>query len=426
MASTLFNKSRWLAKFRTRAVVAVAVGVFAVAVIAYYYTRAGGVIGPAQTIRDIAYASESGSQKLDLYLPARTGTAVPLVLNVHGGAFMEGSKDDEGYNRSAILAKGWAWATIEYRLSGEARFPAGVQDVKAAVRWLRAHADEYGLDENKFAAWGESAGGYLVEAIGVSGGMSSTFDDAALGNAGVSSAVQAVVALYAPNDFSTMTRHGQDTCGGGADEHDSAGSPEGQWLGGPVQSSPLLQASILENYVTNSHPIPPFYMAHGTGDCTVGYGQSAEMQQKLQSVGVAATLKPWNGYGHADAAIDNGTVAPGVAFIESAFASVPSATPTPTPVPTTVPTAAPTAVPTAAPTSAPTPAPTSLPTAVPTAPPTPAPTIEGDLNHDGAIDLNDLQLLLLGWGGTGSGSDINSDGSLDVYDLSIMLSHWAP
>lgn len=436
------------AKLGRRTAVAIVVGVLAVAGLAYYWVRgATGIIAGPDTVEDIPYATVSDSQRLDLYLPQRTGTAVPVIIHVHGGAFSGGSKKDDLDMLDATLSKGWALASIEYRLSGEAKFPAGVQDVKAGVRWLRANAAEYGLDPDRFAAWGESAGGYLVEALGVSGGMTSTFDDDSLGNAGVSSAVQAVIALYGPNDFSTMTQHGQDACGGGGEEHDSAGSPEGQWLGGSVQSSPKLQDSILENYITTTHPIPPFYLAHGTSDCTVAIGQSEEIKAKLESVGVPVSFKRYDGAGHAAGEITSGSVDPGLAFAENAFSSIqPSPTATATPAPTTTATAtpSPTTTATPGPTATATPAPTVAPTATPrptatpihtatptpyktaTPSPTPVPSIaDGDLDHNGKVDVADLSLLLLGWTGATDGHDINSDGKINVYDLSIMLSHWA-
>jgi hypothetical protein len=189
-------------------------------------------------------------------------------------------------------------------------------------------------------------------------------------NSQYDSGVQVAVSMYGPNDFSTMTAQGQASCGGGADEHDSAGSPEGQWLGGPVQSSSNLQNSILENSVDNKHGVAPLYMAHGQSDCTVAYGQSQEMAAAYDKAGLIEELHGFPGKGHADSAILNGSVDGAIAFIE---AHLPASA---TPVPTAAPTAEPTAVPTAGPTAAPTVAPTAAPTPAPTAAPgtTPRPT----------------------------------------------------
>jgi acetyl esterase/lipase len=101
--------------------------------------------------RDLAYVRDGHTlQKLDLYLP-KQGKDLPLIINIHGGAFRGGSKE-MGVPMD-YLARGYAVASINYRLSQHAMFPAQIQDCKAAVRWLRAHAAEYGLDANHFAAW---------------------------------------------------------------------------------------------------------------------------------------------------------------------------------------------------------------------------------------------------------------------------------
>jgi acetyl esterase/lipase len=107
--------------------------------------------------RDLAYVTNGHErQRLDLYLP-KAGKDLPLIINIHGGAFKMGSK--EMGVPVEYLAKGYALASINYRLSQHAKFPAQIEDCKAAVRWLRAHASEHGLDPNRFAAWGSSAGG---------------------------------------------------------------------------------------------------------------------------------------------------------------------------------------------------------------------------------------------------------------------------
>jgi acetyl esterase/lipase len=121
---------------------------------------------------DLAYAKVSPAQKLDLYYP--TGNApFPLVLVVHGGAFMFGDKADPPgkAGTDALLEHGYAIANVNYRLSGEAKAPAQIQDVKTAVRWLRAHAKGYTLNPDKFGAWGASAGANLVALLGTASGF---------------------------------------------------------------------------------------------------------------------------------------------------------------------------------------------------------------------------------------------------------------
>ena len=121
----------------------------------------------ATTLRDLTYAVQDDKPlTLDLYLPPGTGPH-PLVVWVHGGAWYEGSK--EHCPAVPLTGRGYAVASINYRLSREALFPAQIHDCKGAIRWLRAHAIGYGLDAGRIGAWGESAGGHLVALLGTSG-----------------------------------------------------------------------------------------------------------------------------------------------------------------------------------------------------------------------------------------------------------------
>ena len=260
-----------------------------------------GVRAGEQTLVDLAYASGSEAQKLDLYLPARTGTAVPLVILIHGGAFVGGDKGDDAEQAEALRGKGFAVASLNYRLSGEAQFPAGVRDVKAAVRWLRAHAASHGLHPDRFAAWGTSAGGYLATMLGVTGDQRTTLDDASLGNAKVSSAVQLVVDLYGPGDFLSMDAQAADPggCADGPQVHDAGDSPESQWLGAPVQSVPALAAtSNPMRYLAKAAHLPPFVVAHGNRDCLVPYGQSLQLVAALKKAGASVSFTLVDGAGH--------------------------------------------------------------------------------------------------------------------------------
>src|SRR6187431_2278789 len=117
--------------------------------------------------RDLAYVTGGHPrQRLDLYLPPESGSA-PLIVWIHGGAFRMGSKEDRV--PFEMLEQGYAIASLNYRLSQHAHFPAQIEDCKAAVRWLRAHADSYWLDQSRFASWGESAGGHLAAMLGTAG-----------------------------------------------------------------------------------------------------------------------------------------------------------------------------------------------------------------------------------------------------------------
>lgn len=146
---------------------------------------------------DLQYAPLSLSQQLDLYLPD-TGGPFSVILAIHGGAFMGCDKRDvQVLPMLEGLKRGYAVASVNYRLSWQARFPALIQDLKAAIRWLRGHAVEYGLDPAWFAAWGGSAGGWLAAMAGVSRDVAE-LEDLSLGHPDERSDVQAVVAWYGP------------------------------------------------------------------------------------------------------------------------------------------------------------------------------------------------------------------------------------
>jgi len=220
---------------------------------------------------DLAYASLSSAQKLDLYIPSGTGP-FPVIIIVHGGAFLMGDKaaGDATTGIDKLLSQGFAVASINYRLSGEAIAPAQIQDVKAAVRFLRANATQYNLDPQNFGAWGGSAGGSLVSLLGTSCGIAE-LEGAELGNAEQSSCVQAVVDWFGPIDFLQMDA--QFTGTSCPVDHDAANSPESQLVGGPIQDN--VEAVQLVNAATYITPDDPaFFIQHGTSDCNVPPQQS--------------------------------------------------------------------------------------------------------------------------------------------------------
>ena len=248
---------------------------------------------------EVAYAEISKSQKLDLFLPEGSGP-FPLVINIHGGAFRFGSKEMLDVPiAKALLKEGIAVATINYRLSGEAKFPAAVLDAKAAVRFLRANAGKFRLDGAKFIAFGQSAGGNLASMLGTSGGVSD-FEDAALGNAGVSSRVQAVIDWFGPTDFAKMdAQAAEQGCPESARRHGEADSPEAMYLGGTPRELPDLVAKANPmTYITPDDP--PFLLQKGENDCIVPVGQSRILFEALKTAGVKAELDVLGGAGHGD------------------------------------------------------------------------------------------------------------------------------
>ncbi len=268
----------------------------------------------------VAYADASKAQTLDLYLPISDGSKpVPVVVLIHGGAFKFGSSAMEAAHAEALVAKGIAAASVNYRLSGEATFPAGAQDVKAAVRWLRANAATYGLDTDAVGAWGESAGGWMANMLGVTGDQATVFDDAALGSADQSSAVQAVVSWFGPTDFTTMDAQADQTKCSTPDVHNTADSPESAWLGEAVATSAKAKQTSLPTYLATATALPPWYLAHGDSDCQVTAGQSAQLKTALDAKGVAATYEILAGAKHGDPAFDQTQLAPTVEFLAKAL-----------------------------------------------------------------------------------------------------------
>jgi acetyl esterase/lipase len=290
---------------------------------------AGGTTGGARTITNVYYAGgTSASQALDLLLPANARLPLPVIIRFHGGGFSAGQKEPEesGTAAKAMLAKGYALASVNYRLSGEAPFPAGTRDAKAAVRWLRAHAAQYGLDTAHFASWGESAGGYLAVMLGVTGDQATVFDDDTLGNPGISSAVAAVVDWYGPTDLSTMdsqqAAHPPASCPTTWLQHTPAGSPEAGWLGGALDTaavSPKLAQANLTAYVATAKTLPLFIIAHGDNDCQVPWSQSQELKDALAKVGNTATLTILAGASHADARFESTQTTPSLALLALNF-----------------------------------------------------------------------------------------------------------
>jgi acetyl esterase/lipase len=243
--------------------------------------------------RDIVYA-RVGDRKLllDLYLPPKGPARLPVIVWVHGGGWRGGSKGSGGQARP-MLDRGFAVADVGYRLSGEAIFPAQVEDCKAAVRWVRANAAKYGLDPDRIGAWGRSAGGHLVAFLGAAGDVRE-FDTEA--NVEYSSRAQAVCDWFGPTDFLQMDKH---SLKGSRLIHDAPNSPESLLVGGPIQEEPYRSLARKANpitYVTKDDP--PFLIMHGDKDMSVPVHQSELLYEALKKAGVDATLHVVKGAGH--------------------------------------------------------------------------------------------------------------------------------
>jgi acetyl esterase/lipase len=251
---------------------------------------------------DLCYAPTSAAQRLDIFLPETGEGPFPVIVHIHGGGFAAGHR--RSYQTLASfrgLERGYALVTIDYRLSGEAMFPAGLQDARAAVRWLRAHAGEYRLDPARIAVFGGSSGGNYAAMACVTAEVS-LFDDAALGDPHYPCDVQAAVDWFGPTDFSKMDEQ-LAASGMGTANHGLADSMESQYLGGRASEVPeRARAANPMTYVSTG--MCPILIQHGTADAVVPVQQSIEFAEAIgRKVGTDRfELDLLEGAGHDDPA----------------------------------------------------------------------------------------------------------------------------
>ena len=229
---------------------------------------------------DVVYADLSPSQKLDIYLPDEGEGPFPVILYLHGGAFSIGDKRDiYVLNILKSIKRGYALVSVNYRLSGEAIFPAGIQDVKAAIRWVRANCEKYQLDGNRIGVWGCSSGANYAAMICLTDCVTE-FDDHSLGNPDYACNVQAAVEWFGPTDFLKMDEQAEEN-GFGLTNHGESDSPESRYLGAKISEIPLKVE--LANPMTYVHGhMPPLLIQHGRLDELVPVQQSMIFVDKLE------------------------------------------------------------------------------------------------------------------------------------------------
>jgi acetyl esterase/lipase len=259
---------------------------------------AGPAGSGASFIADIAYAPPqpvaSAGHLLDLYLPTRAEHPLPLVIWTRGSAWRaENGREEAELVAAQLNPLGFAVAGVAIRSSRQALFPAQLHDIKAAIRWLRAHATDYHLDPAQFGIMGSSSGGWTAAMAGVTGGAPEL--EGEVGIIGPSSRVQAVVAFYPPTDFLQMDAHMLE--GGVAFNrrmsltrgHADPQSPESLLLGCPIEECP--NAVRMANPVTHvGRDAPPFLIVHGERDLLVPAHQSELLYAALEAAGAEATL----------------------------------------------------------------------------------------------------------------------------------------
>jgi len=255
--------------------------------------------GGTRHFSGVTYAVPFGCRplQLDLWVPA-TAAPAPLVVYIHGGGWMFGDRrylpETLRPNQlfDAMLDAGLAVATIDYRHALEAKFPAQLQDAKAAVRYLRAHAGELGISTERIGVMGESAGGHLAALVGLTAHRADLEGDH--GVVGPSSAVDAVVDWYGPADMETMPRQTPPPEVAAQLPSELLTPPEDHLLAGLDQQS-TADASPITHVTPDA---PPFLLVHGTADWLVPYAQSELLADALTAVGVPARLVPVDGAEH--------------------------------------------------------------------------------------------------------------------------------
>lgn len=228
-----------------------------------------------KVLRDIEYArAQEQALLLDLYLPEKTATPPPLLIYVHGGAWRSGTKTDVPIE--PLLKKGVAIASVEYRLTPVAPFPANIHDLKASVRFLRAKAVEYGYDPKRFIIVGSSAGGHLAALVGVSNGHKEL--EGKLGQfVDQSSDVQAIVSLYGASNLQTILKQSTQR---GLDVRVPALQ---LLLGGQPDDKPAL-AKLASPVAQVDKNDPPLLLIHGDQDPQMPIQQSYELQEAYEKL----------------------------------------------------------------------------------------------------------------------------------------------
>jgi len=243
-------------------------------------------VEPTQS--DIEYATVDGHHlRLDLYRPP-TKQACPVIVWIHGGAWRAGSKNSVPIRN--LVEHGFAIASVDYRLSPVARFPAQAHDIKAAIRFLRANAAEYKLGTRKIVIAGASAGGHLAALVGVTNGVSEL--EGGVGqHLGESSAVQGIVSFYGASNLQTIlsqsTPHGLSVRIPALD----------LFLGGQPEAEPE-RARLASPVVHVDETDPPLLLIHGDQDPQMPINQSHELHARYKSFGLPVQFEVVHGAAH--------------------------------------------------------------------------------------------------------------------------------
>jgi acetyl esterase/lipase len=255
-----------------------------------------------QVYRGLEYAKYAEQTlQLDLYVPKEARGAVPCIVVIPGGGFRPTTKEKFGEFAVRLAENGFAGASIGYRGAPTDPFPAAVYDVKAATRFLRANAERFGLDAERFGAFGQSAGGHLAVMLAVTGGVEDLEGDG--GNAGVSSRVQAAVSYAGVFDFISRLRdgghqdRGHQDGGRLKDSLEKKRSANGAWVGEPFSpESARWKAASPFYYISGDDP--PVLLVHCRDDGTAPFEQSIQMYEGVKTVRPESRLLLFERGGH--------------------------------------------------------------------------------------------------------------------------------
>ena len=243
---------------------------------------------------NVAYVADGDeAQVLDVFYPENVSEPRPLLVWIHGGGWRGGSKNGGPWLHE--LNRGYVVASVEYRFSQKAIFPAQIDDCLAAIRFLRKNAAKYGIDRRKVGVGGASAGGHLSALVGTSGGTGA-FKPVG-GHPDVSDGVQAVCDIFGPTDFWTVIQQANDDPNVKNIFNWNNGDPYSLLIGGGLgEDRERCDAVSPVHYVSGK--TPPFLILHGDHDTLVPYAQSTELEALLQKNGVEVTLQKLPGAGH--------------------------------------------------------------------------------------------------------------------------------
>jgi triacylglycerol lipase len=253
-----------------------------------------------EVVRDLPYAEPGGEPlKADVYLP-QGGETSPAVLVVHGGAWTIGNKGHLGFAARQFAEEGFCAVAINYRLAPKHKFPAQLEDCRAAVSWMRANAERYRIDPARIAGFGYSAGGHLVALMGAG-----ACPDPALDSPSADCRLQAIVAGGAPCDFRSMP----------AEERVLE-----YWLGGPRKEKPELYRLASPAQFVSAN-CPPMFFFHGERDLLVPLLTVKAMSGQLTRMGVASELFVVPEKGHVLTMFDPDALRRGIEFLKRHLSS---------------------------------------------------------------------------------------------------------